>query len=202
MLITRGTGRASGTRLVAAEGRAAAHGGKHDAGYLGRGILSGLFLKTGNNRFTMPVVLSCPSCSAQQRLTDEQMLVRLQAQGMLRREKNLDLALVRELLTTAAEQFSCTKCDRTGLVVGDDWEEEWTDETRCLACQTVIPAERLEVFPDTQLCPACQTKKETGEFNSGDAEYCSRCGGLMNLRRRGGAGLAGYDMVCSECGAR
>ena len=72
----------------------------------------------------MPVVLSCPSCSAQQRLTDEQMLVRLQAHGMLRREKNLDFALARELLTTAAEQFCCTKCDCTGLVVGDDWEAD------------------------------------------------------------------------------
>ena len=150
----------------------------------------------------MPVVLSCPSCSAQQRLTDEQMLVRLQDQGMLRREKNPDIALVRELLTTAAEQFRCTKCDCAGLVVGDDWEEEWTNETRCSACQAVIPAERLAVFPDTQRCSACQAKNETGEFNAGDADYCSYCGGLMKLRKRGGAGLSGYDMVCGECGAR
>ena len=121
---------------------------------------------------------------------------------MLRREKNPETALLRELLTTAAEQIRCSKCSCAGLVVGDDWEEEWTDETQCSACHAVIPAARLEVFPDTQLCAACQAKKETGASIAGDAEYCAHCGGLMELRKRGGAGLARYSMVCSDCGAR
>ena len=128
------------------------------------------------------------------------MLSQLQAQGMLRREKNPDFQLVRELLATTAARLCCKECGSAGLEIGDDWEDDWTDEARCGSCQRIIPAERLEIFPEAELCSDCQSKRESGRLATDDAEYCGFCGGLMKLHARRGAGVAGYRMVCRDCG--
>ena len=83
-----------------------------------------------------------------------------------------------------------------------DWTDDWDDEVRCSACDAVIPSERLEVFPHTKLCSACQATQEAGQIATDEVEYCSRCGGVMQLQQRRGQGLAGYQLVCGDCGAR
>lgn len=150
----------------------------------------------------MPVVARCNHCSTERRLTDADMLLRLQAKGMLKRETDPRPDLMRELLTTMADQLTCQDCREAGLTIQDDWDDDWEDEVRCEGCKAIIPAERLEIFPDTKFCPSCKSKSEAGEEPGAEAEYCQRCGGLMKLTKRRGSGIAGYAMTCSECGKR
>ena len=130
------------------------------------------------------------------------MLDILQTRGMLKREKEPDPAYVRELLTSISGQLKCAECHKVGVTVQDDWEDEWSDEVRCLGCKKTIDPERLEVFPDTKYCPDCQSTSESGGTPGAEDEYCERCGGLLKLVKRGGQGIAGYAMVCSSCGKR
>ena len=104
----------------------------------------------------------------------------------------------RQLAEALGAEYVDFDCELLNQMEADDWE----DQVLCAVCRTAIPAERLEVFPNATLCPACQAKDESGELASNDAEYCPRCGGLMKLQKRGGPGLAGYQLVCSECGRR
>jgi RNA polymerase-binding transcription factor DksA len=148
----------------------------------------------------MPVVLTCGKCGTQSRLTDQQMVEELQSRGMLRRDAKPSTDLVRELFNSLTDQRVCPDCNCEGMQVGDDWEDEWTDGVLCAACQTRIPPERLEVFPHAKFCPACQAQRDAGEEPGAELEYCERCGGILKLANRGGTGLAGYRMVCSDCG--
>jgi hypothetical protein len=79
--------------------------------------------------------------------------------------------------------------------VGED--EEWAMARSCEGCGRAIAYERLEVFPDTRLCVACQEQADRGEAADAD-QYCPRCGGLMKLgqSRRG---VTRYVMVCPKC---
>ena len=150
----------------------------------------------------MSVVLRCTGCSVEKRLSDQEMLARLHSRGMLKRESKPDPALMRELLGTITASIPCNECGNLGMSIHDDWSDEWTDEVLCEGCKKKIAPERLEVFPDTKLCPTCQASSEAGETPGQETEYCMRCGGLMKLARRGGSGLAGYQLVCSDCGKK
>lgn len=150
----------------------------------------------------MPVVVRCHQCLAERRFEEESMLARLHSRGMLRRERNPETALVRELFTTLAEDLPCPECGASGATVHDLWDDEWSDEAPCEGCKTPISAERLEIFPDTKLCPSCQSKLDAGEDIHQEVDYCPSCGGILQLSKRHGTGLAGYRMVCGECGKR
>ena len=150
----------------------------------------------------MPVVLRCNKCATEHRLTDAQMLERLQMRGMLRRETKPDAELLRELMSTIIKDAPCADCGGLGATLHDDWCDDWSDDVQCKGCKTTIPPERLEVFPDTTYCPACQSSREAGGSPGEEEEYCPRCGGIMSLARRGGAGLAGYQMACGDCGKK
>jgi hypothetical protein len=130
------------------------------------------------------------------------MLETLQQHGMLKRDNNPDLSLMRELLTSIAHTLECEHCYKLGVSVEDDWTDDWDEEVRCQGCQAAIDRERLEVFPDTKFCPNCQSKAESGSAPGDALEYCVSCGGVMQIMRRGGVGLAGYTMVCTDCGKR
>ena len=149
----------------------------------------------------MPAILRCPNCQHERKLLGEEVLTVLQAHGMLRRENEPETALIRELLVSIANQLPCGSCGAVGVEVRDGWSDEWVDVVSCASCAAVIPAERIEVFPDTKLCSKCQAKRESGEDVGQDAEYCSRCGGILKLTKKGGSGLAGYRMTCGDCGA-
>ncbi len=150
----------------------------------------------------MPVVLKCHHCSHEKRMLDVQMLDVLQTRGMLRRAKEPDLTLVRELLTSIGGELKCNSCHEIGVAIMDDWSDDWSDEVQCLGCKTAIDPERLEVFPDTKYCPKCQKLVDAGGSPGAEDEYCERCGGIMKLSRRGGSGTAGYVMSCTDCGKR
>ena len=150
----------------------------------------------------MPVVIKCRHCEEEFRMADAEMIAALQARGMLKREKKPELSLVRELLCGIADGLPCSSCGGLGGEVKDDWEDDWSDEVMCAGCGVAIDPDRLEIFPDTKWCPQCQKAAEAGEQPGAEPEFCSFCGGLMKMTRRGGAGLAGYAMVCSDCGKR
>ena len=145
--------------------------------------------------------LRCPQCFAVSLCGTEDMLSRLRRLGILRREKEPDVALVLELFRSAAGRFECPECGRTGLSAvpadGDDDEEQWTGQRRCKSCDTAIPKERVDLLPDVRLCAECQRRDETGA--SDEREFCPRCGSVMRLVLQGGAGISRYQMKCPEC---
>ena len=132
------------------------------------------------------------------------MLVHLRRAGLLRREKEPDAALVRELFQNTAARFTCALCGHAGLTVGpaqDDLDDEdWGMGRPCETCGKPIPAERLELFPQTRLCVPCQQADETGQTKR-EEEYCPRCGSIMQVRPSRGRGLTGYALICPACGA-
>lgn len=150
----------------------------------------------------MPAVLQCIQCSSERRVTNQQLLELVQSHGMLRRESKPELELVLELMGTIIAKVSCDQCGGIGVLLQDDWPDDWSTEVLCDGCKAIIPAERLEIFPDTRFCPTCQSSHESGVTPGEEVEYCLRCGGMMKLMKRGGAGLTGYTSVCSDCGKR
>lgn len=150
----------------------------------------------------MSLVLHCHGCAEEKRLTDPQVLELLQNRGMLKRDNDADSALLRELLNSVANSLPCNECGGLGLLVKDDWSDDWSDEVVCEGCKATIDPDRLEVFPDTKFCPKCQADHEAGGMPGQETEYCLRCGGVMKLTKRGGSGTAGYQMACGECGKK
>lgn len=128
------------------------------------------------------------------------MLAHLQARGMLRREAEPRDDLVHELFVSIAARIPCQDCGAIGTTVHEDWEDDWEKEVRCEGCNAVIPAERLEIFPQTTHCIQCQQRVEAGNDIHQEWEYCPYCGGLMSLKKSGGQGIARYRMSCSSCG--
>ncbi len=144
--------------------------------------------------------LECCQCGWQQACGPTQMLNWLRTVGMVRRNAAPDVELLPELFRAAAPKFSCPTCQAVGLMTRDtepDNDEDWGMARQCADCGRAIQRERLEVFPDAQLCVECQGKSDRGE-SSGAAEYCPRCGSVMTLRpaRRG---VTRYVMSCPSC---
>lgn len=142
----------------------------------------------------------CPACHHSAIKGFAQTVEALQSAGMLRRVEHPEDALVLELLANSAERLICSECGQAGLQISDVHEEfDCPESKKCERCGADIPAERLEVFPDTTVCVQCQSAGEAGAVHN-DAEYCPRCGGPMQLRQAGGSGLARYEMKCFTCG--
>lgn len=142
----------------------------------------------------------CPACDHATFKDFAQTVATLRAAGMLRRVEHPDETLVGELLSASANRLRCSECGAAGLQVSEAHDEfDWPEAKECERCGAEIPAERLEIFPDTTLCVKCQSAGESG-VQSDAPEFCPRCGGLMQLRPAGGSGLARYVMKCSDCG--
>lgn len=144
--------------------------------------------------------LRCPDCSETELCSPADMLSRLRVSGMLKRAKDPEPALVVELFESLAYSLGCSACSRWGLIVEvpPNDEFDWPESRSCEACGAGIPAERLELFPDSRRCAACQQKHESAP-DEGEIEFCPRCGSPMTLRASSGSGLARYTMVCAEC---
>jgi DNA-directed RNA polymerase subunit M/transcription elongation factor TFIIS len=129
------------------------------------------------------------------------MLQWLKSAGMVRRDAAPDLDLLPELLRSAAGRMKCPECGQVGLsaeaIPEDADDEDWGMQRQCAICDQPIPAERLEIFPNAELCVACQAKSDRGE-SSGAVEYCPHCGSVMTVRqdRRG---VTRYVMACPQC---
>lgn len=145
--------------------------------------------------------LACQHCDWHTLCGPPQMLQWLKSAEMVRRDASPDVDLLPELLRSAAGRMKCPKCGRTGLAAKasrDDADDEaWGMARKCANCDQPISAERLEVFPNAELCVACQSKSDRGE-STGEVEYCPHCGSEMTVRqdRRG---VTRYVMACPKC---
>ncbi len=143
--------------------------------------------------------LRCPHCDHQELLEPYEVMTRLIDAKRLKRSADVDWPIAAELFRDLATGFPCEECDRSGLKFGvaeiDD--EEWGMARKCNRCQKIIPAERLEAFPDSTLCVACQQASDNGQ-ESDDREFCPKCGSVMNMRQTTRRGLAQYKMQCSS----
>lgn len=146
------------------------------------------------------ICLTCPHCRASLLHGPPEMLQRLQSLGMLRRERQPAPDVVAELFRAAVSRMPCGECGRTGLTFASvaDESEAWGGGRLCEACGQTIPPERVQSLPGVTLCVACQAKRESGAA-IGPAEYCPRCGSVLQLKLRSGDALAGYRQYCPEC---
>lgn len=147
--------------------------------------------------------LSCRHCSWTQLCGTGAMIPWLQRSGVLRRESDSDLEVLTELFRTSAGKFTCPECGKVGLAaqeVDEENDEDWGFARACEVCKRPIPRERLEIFPDTRLCVACQSGEERGA-PSADVEYCPKCGSVMALKQVRG-GVTRYSMQCPVCRSR
>jgi predicted RNA-binding Zn-ribbon protein involved in translation (DUF1610 family) len=145
--------------------------------------------------------LTCSACGQREVVGPLQMLERLRGAGMLKRDKEPDWELVRELFRSRAAAHACGNCGSAAVVLkpqGEDDGEDWGESRCCERCRAQIPAERLEIFPDTKLCAACQQTQDRVP-DEADPEYCPRCGTIMQLRLSQSSGIAHYVMLCPSC---
>ena len=92
-----------------------------------------------------------------------------QKHRLLRSQADLDFAILRELFRVSAEKFTCPQCGRKGLTTKPSEplnEEEWGMARNCSECGIVIPAERLEVFPEATLCPNANARTSVGSLHA------------------------------------
>ncbi len=119
--------------------------------------------------------------------------------GMLRRNEHPAEAEMQELLPAAAPKLACPECGSVGLstsAVFDD-DADWPAARRCQSCGQLIPAERLEVFPDAELCVQCQGRVDDRVPQVTD-EFCDGCGWPMVLRASRGRGITRQVIACSN----
>lgn len=145
--------------------------------------------------------VSCPNCGRRESLRPEQMAAKLRTVGLLRRADDPEPDLVAELFSAALARLRCEHCGNLGLALAEPEElaaDDWGDPVPCERCGHPIPPERLELFPDSKLCVACQQKAEQGAAG-GQVEYCPHCGDILQLRKSGGSGITRYTMFCPSC---
>ncbi len=150
--------------------------------------------------------VSCRSCGYRRVLGPVQMLEQLRHDGLLKRAKEPARDVIQELFVSRLDRLPCPTCGVSGLQWGpaEEWNDaDWDDAVpvagrACEVCRRPISPERLEVFPDTRRCRDCQQSADRGE-DSAEPEYCPRCGAIMQLRLQRGAGIARYEMYCSDC---
>lgn len=142
----------------------------------------------------------CPHCGNVESLSEFEVKSNLRKLGMLRREDERGADFILQLASAARERLSCTACGGVGVSIEPTPDDEWAAPSRqCAACGATIPAERLELFPDSDLCAACQSRVDRGQTPDRHDDYCPRCGTRMTVRQRRGSGLAGYEMICPAC---
>ena len=144
---------------------------------------------------------TCPYCGSQERLDAAELSARLRRLGMLKRDDQRDPVFLVQLAATQNPRLVCFSCGRGGVKVdlADD-RDEWDLPTKpCAACGQPLPPERLELFPESELCAACQQRVDRGGSPDQHDDYCPRCGTRMVVRQRRGSGIAAYEMICPDC---
>ncbi|TWT95857.1 Prokaryotic dksA/traR C4-type zinc finger [Botrimarina colliarenosi] len=146
-------------------------------------------------------ILSCSGCGWRTVCGPADIAARLRLVGQLRRDGEPDEAILAELLTDAAARMTCPGCKRIGLVVGDadraEDGDDWQTAVLCDRCRQPIDPERLEIFPESRRCVACQSRAEAGEPEPDEPDFCPRCGSLVELRVSRGGGLTRYKRFCT-----
>lgn len=143
------------------------------------------------------LLLRCPACDWSELCDLVGMKAWLRAHGTLRRAADPEPAMIVELFRGKRELFECPECD-TVLLIEAPQASDWAEARTCEACGKAIAEARLTAMPSAVRCAVCQEKVERGE-PTGEAEYCSSCGGIM-VMRQAGAGITRYVMRCGDCG--
>ena len=143
------------------------------------------------------LLLRCLACDWSELCDLIGMTAWLRAHGTLRKVADPDPAMVVELFRKKRELFECPECDGE-LLIEAPQASDWPETRTCEACGKAIAEARLAVMPAAQRCAACQEKVDRGQ-PTGEAEYCSYCGGIM-VMRQAGAGITRYVMRCDDCG--
>ena len=145
--------------------------------------------------------LTCPDCGWRTVCGPAEIASRLRLVGLLRRDGDPEEEILAALLPEAAPRMTCPSCKRIGLIEGEadeaDDDDDWQAAVLCESCRKPIPPERLEVFPNTRRCVACQERAESGEPDPEEPEFCPRCGALVELRVSRGGGLTRYKRFCT-----
>lgn len=142
----------------------------------------------------------CPHCGYRESLSPVELAGRLRALGMLKRDDQQSSEILLALAGAARLRLTCGQCGSGGLDFQPEADDEWGAAGKpCAACGAIIPAERVELFPESDLCAACQARVDRGQSPDQHDDYCPRCGTRMVVRQRTGSGLTGYAMVCPAC---
>lgn len=143
----------------------------------------------------------CNTCGYAERTNGAELIKRLQTIGLLKRDRESGPEVAIQLATTVADRFHCPKCGESGFLpaaVSD--EDEWDAPVKlCSACGNAIPPERVELFPASELCAACQQAIDRGSGPGQHDDYCEICGERMVLKSCRRAGLVRYELVCPVC---
>lgn len=145
--------------------------------------------------------LVCPLCKSRRSCDFKDIVRELYELKMLRRQNKPEPAVVHELFRQSGSRLSCQKCQHVGLIVEEAEPlntEEWGEARKCESCSVAIPPERLEVFPDATRCAQCQSTDEN-TADTGEPEYCPRCGNIMQPATKIGKGMAHYTLICPTC---
>ena len=147
--------------------------------------------------------LECTACGRAEECDQARIERRLREGGLLKRNPHPSRDELRELIFGVAARLACPQCGHVGLSVekSPEPQSDWQAAPRCQQCGQLIDPERLEVFPDTRTCVACQRSSDRGA-SSDQPEYCPRCGSLMEVRQTRGAGITRYALVCSSPACR
>lgn len=147
--------------------------------------------------------LKCPHCAWSELHGPAEIVHRLRAAGLLRSNSDATREELIELLRGVAGRLTCPGCQQQGLIAAAaiDEQADWPEARRCDSCGRPIPMERLEAIPTATRCAACQSGVEQGD-ETGETEFCPRCGSPMVLRQSRSAGITRYVMACSapRCG--
>lgn len=143
--------------------------------------------------------IRCRACGDRRQIGVSDLLGRLRSGGAMRRNNDPDFELMMELAKTASGAWNCDACHAIGLAFRPIYDDpnDWNDARSCEACSQRIPPERVELFPNSTLCAACQRNVESGRTPV--AEYCERCGSILTLKPTKSSGISRYVMYCPSC---
>lgn len=146
----------------------------------------------------LSATLRCPDCGWQTTAGSVDVQQRLRAIGLLRRAPDPPDDLVEELLKQNLNRLRCDHCGSVGLKLGEAIEDagDWEQVIACEVCRKPIPPERLEVFPDSKRCTACQQQADEG-VDHAPPDFCPKCGSLVELRQSRGSGITRYKRFCT-----
>jgi DNA-directed RNA polymerase subunit RPC12/RpoP len=142
----------------------------------------------------------CSHCGHSTRLDAMELAAQLRSLGMLKRDDDREPEFLLQLASVASGKLTCASCGSGVKISLADDADEWNLPRKdCAACGTRIPPERIAIYPDMDLCAACQAKAERGQTPDVHDDYCPRCGTRMVVRQRRGSGIAAYEQVCPAC---
>lgn len=169
---------------------------------------------------TRIVTTQCPHCHQSRPWTKADRLVWLQQSGFLRKHKDPADDIVSEMFRLKLQELPCPNCQKTGVRVVtqvqavEEDDEQWdtaatavaSDELVrfCIDCREQIDPDRVELFPETTRCVACQRKFESGEASGRSESFsaddlCPRCGDFLQTHRNRSSRTA-YRVQCGSCG--